>query len=347
MTGEPAVLEVRDLAKSFRVKDSGHGGTVRAVLDVNLTIRQGEIVGLVGESGCGKSTVGRCILRLLKPDAGRILLDGTDITGMSRRRLRPLRSKMHMVFQDPYSSLNPRMTVGSIVAGPLRTHHMASRGQLDAAVGDLLDQVGLPAQLRDRYPHELSGGQRQRVGLARSLAVRPSLLVADEPTSALDVSVQAAILNQVADLHAKFGFCCLLISHDLAVVEYLCDKVAVMYLGRIVESGSKDEVFGSPKHPYTQALLAARLDTKRRRRDGDAGRRAVLAGELPSPLHPPGGCPFHTRCPVAEFPLCEQTVPPVVTVAGSAGTQDDAHWASCHLVGQDGSAPDIQVASSR
>jgi oligopeptide transport system ATP-binding protein len=337
------VLEVADLAKSFRVSGPGHGGTVRAVVDVNLTVGRGQIVGLVGESGCGKSTVGRCILRLLRPDAGHVVLDGTDITRMSRRRLRPLRPKMHMVFQDPYSSLNPRMTVGNIVAGPLRTHHLASRDRIGAAVDDLLDQVGLPPQLRDRYPHELSGGQRQRVGLARSLAVRPSLLVADEPTSALDVSVQAAILNQVADLHATYGFSCLLISHDLAVVEYLCDTVAVMYLGRIVESGSRDQVFGAPKHPYTQALLAARLDTKRR--EGGTGRRVgVLGGELPSPLHPPGGCPFHTRCPVAEFPLCEETTPPVVTVGGRA---DEPHWASCHLVGQDGSAPDIQAASSR
>jgi peptide/nickel transport system ATP-binding protein len=343
--GGPPVLAVSGLGKGFRVSRSGGAGTVRAVVDVDLTIGHGEIVGLVGESGCGKSTVGRCILRLLEPDTGRIVLDGTDITRMSRRRLRPLRPKMHMVFQDPYSSLNPRMTVGAIVGVPLRTHRVVARDKIGGAVDGLLDRVGLARQLRSRYPHELSGGQRQRVALARSLAVRPSLLIADEPTSALDVSVQAAILNQLAQLHGEFGFSCLLISHDLAVVEYLCDRVAVMYLGSIVETGTREEVFGSPKHPYTQALLAARLDT------GAAGpgaaaagpvrRRAVLAGELPSPRNMPAGCTFHPRCPVAELPLCADTVPPDVTVPGVHG---GSHSARCHLVHTDGRAPDIRVA---
>jgi peptide/nickel transport system ATP-binding protein len=337
----PPVLEVTGLVKDFHASRAAGGGAVHAVAGVDLAIGRGEIVGLVGESGCGKSTVGRCILRLLQPDAGQIWLDGTDITRMSKRRLRPLRPKMHMVFQDPYSSLNPRMKVGAIIGVPLRTHGMTGRGRVDAAVTGLLDQVGLAAQLRNRYPHELSGGQRQRVALARSLAVNPSLLVADEPTSALDVSVQAAILNQLAGLHETFGFSCLLISHDLAVVEYLCDRVAVMYLGRIVESGSKDEVFGAPKHPYTQALLAARLDV-----NGPPGqqRRAVLPGELPSARNPPGGCPFHPRCPAAELPLCATDAPPVVGVAGPADPA--GHWARCHLVRPDGTAPDINALNN-
>jgi oligopeptide/dipeptide ABC transporter ATP-binding protein len=333
-------LEIRGLSKRFRVSRGAGGGTVHAVENLDLTIGRGEIVGLVGESGCGKSTAGRCAVRLLDPDAGTIVLDGTDITHLSRRRMRPLRPKVHMVFQDPYSSLNPRMKVGAIVAGPLRAqrvprtlraHGTAPGRKLGPAIDELLGQVGLSPQLRDRYPHELSGGQRQRVALARSLAARPMLLVADEPTSALDVSVQAAMLNLLADLHGTFGFSCLFISHDLAVVEYLCDRIAVMYLGGIVETGTRDQIFRSPKHPYTQALLSAALETTPGRRDK---RRVILPGELPDPVHPPGGCTFHTRCPAAELPRCGDEVPARVTVGGG-------HWARCHFVMPDGSAPDI------
>ena len=250
----PPVLSVTGLRKSFRVPRAAGGGLVRAVNGIDLLVGRGEIVGLVGESGSGKTTVAHCVLRLLEPDGGQVSLDGTDITHLSRRELLPLRPKMHMVFQDPYSSLNPRMTVGDIVAAPLHAQRTPGRA---GKVAEMLTQVGLSPQLRSRYPHELSGGQRQRVGLARSLIARPRLLVADEPTSALDVSVQAAILNQLADLQREFGFSCLFISHDLAVVRYLCDRIAVMSQGEIVEAGLRDQVFGSPRHPYTRDLIAA------------------------------------------------------------------------------------------
>jgi oligopeptide/dipeptide ABC transporter ATP-binding protein len=333
--GPAAMLEITGLRKRFRVPRSAGGGTVHAVAGLDLSIGRGEIVGLVGESGSGKTTVGRCVLRLLQPDEGSIVLDGTDITRMSQRQLRPLRPKMHMVFQDPQVSLNPRMTVAEIVAAPLRAQRAVARAVLDAAVDEALAQAGLAAQLRDRYPHQLSGGQRQRVGLARSLAVRPLLLVADEPTSALDVSVQAAILNQIADLHRDLGFSCLFISHDLAVVEYLCDRIAVMYLGTIVEAGTREQIFRAPRHPYTQALLSAvpELSTPAIAGSGPpagaetpaARKRTVLSGELPSPRNPPSGCPFHTRCPVARFPLCRDEVPPAVRL-------DGGQFARCHLV---------------
>ena len=264
------VLEITGLRKEFRVPRSAGGGTVRAIAGLDLSIGKGETVGLVGESGSGKTTVARCVLRLTDPDAGRITLDGEDITRLSRRRLRSLRPKVHMVFQDPYSALNPRMTVADIVAAPLRAQGAmskmavsktaASRAAIRAKVDEILAQVGLdPAALRGRRPHELSGGQRQRVGLARSLIVRPLLLVADEPTSALDVSVQASILNLLADLQRELGFSCLLISHDLTVVEYLCDRIAVMRHGELVESGSREQILSAPGHDYTRELLAARL----------------------------------------------------------------------------------------
>jgi oligopeptide transport system ATP-binding protein len=257
--GSP-VLTVTGLRKTFPVSRSAGGGAVHAVAGIDLAVGRGEIVGLVGESGSGKTTVAHCVLRLLEPDAGAIAVDGTDITHLSRRKLMPLRPKMHMVFQDPYSSLNPRMKVADIVAAPLRAQRHVrpvSRRMVNAEVDEMLGQVGLSAQLRGRYPHELSGGQRQRVGLARSLIARPLLLVADEPTSALDVSVQAAILNQFADLQRDLGFSCLFISHNLAVVHYLCDRIAVMQRGEIVEAGSREQVFRSPSHPYTQELLSA------------------------------------------------------------------------------------------
>ena len=271
----PPVLTVTGLRKTFHMPRSAGGGTVLAVNGVDLTIGRGEIVGLVGESGSGKTTVAHCVVRLLDPDAGAITLDGTDITHVARRKLMPLRPKMHMVFQDPYSSLNPRMKVADIVAAPLRAQRHSvqqhgrpvSRRKLNAEVDEMLDQVGLSRQLRGRYPHELSGGQRQRVGLARSLIARPLLLVADEPTSALDVSVQAAILNQLADLQREFGFSCLFISHNLAVVRYLCDRIAVMCKGEIVETGPRDQLFRAPRHPYTKDLLAATVP-------GNAARKA-------------------------------------------------------------------------
>jgi oligopeptide/dipeptide ABC transporter ATP-binding protein len=321
------VLEVDGLVKHFHVGAQllGGGGTVHAVDGVSLTIGPGEMVGLVGESGSGKSTVGNCVARLVEPTAGTVRIRGVDVTHLSRREMRPLRREVHMVFQDPYSSLNPRMTCGAIVGEPIRLHRLARGRELEARVSTLFEQVGLRAELRHRYPHELSGGQRQRVGLARALSVSPSLLIADEPVSALDVSVQAAILNLLRDLQRDLGFSCLFITHDLATVEYLCDRVAVMYLGRIVEEASTEELFAAPKHPYTQALLSAALvpDPELQR----ARTRIVLDGDVPSPLAPPSGCRFRTRCPLAaeSAPRSEEEEPELRTVA-------PGHRVACHLV---------------
>jgi oligopeptide transport system ATP-binding protein len=323
-----ATLEVVDLRKEFPVGGglARGGGVVHAVAGVSFSVAPGEVVGLVGESGSGKSTVGNCVLRLLEPTAGTIRLKGTDITHLSRRALRPLRREMHMVFQDPYSSLNPRMTNGAIVGEPLRLHGLArTRDGLESRVAELFDQVGLNPDLRHRYPHELSGGQRQRVGLARALSVGPSLLIADEPVSALDVSVQASILNLLSDLQDELGFSCLFITHDLSIVEYFCDRVAVMYLGRIVEMGTREEIFARPQHPYTQALLSAAAvpDPQVQR----SRSRIVLEGDLPSPIDPPSGCAFRTRCPLAyeSLPRSEEEVPELRDVSGTG------HLVACHL----------------
>ena len=327
----PGVLELRGLRKLFPVPRTRGGGAVHAVDGVDLTVAQGEVVGLVGESGSGKSTLGKCVVRLLEPTAGQILLHGRDVTHLSRRRLRGVRRDVHMVFQDPYSSLNPRLNVGAIVAEPVRMHRLASGRAVDERVAAMLERVGLPADVRHRYPHELSGGQRQRVGLARSLILRPSLLIADEPVSALDVSVRASIINLLMDLQRDMGFSCLFIAHDLATVEFLCNRVAVMYLGKIVEYAARDEIFSDPKHPYTQSLLSAAVvpDPVRQRERT----RIVLEGDVPSPINPPSGCAFHTRCPVADLPLCADQEPDLRDVSGRG------HRASCHLIGPDGRAP--------
>ena len=331
---EGPVLEVSDLRKHFQVGSSlsPRGGTVYAVDGVSLTIGPGEMLGLVGESGSGKTTVANCVVRLLNPTSGTIKLKGRDITQLSRRRLRPLRREMHIVFQDPYSSLNPRMTVGQIVGEPLRMHRFARGRELDRHVEELFDKVGLRPELRYRYPHELSGGQRQRVGLARALSVSPSLLIADEPVSALDVSVQAAILNLLQDLQRDMGFSCLFITHDLATVEFLCDRVAVMYLGKIVELATREELFTHPKHPYTQALLSAAVTpdpvVQRERK------RIVLEGDIPSPMAPPSGCPFRTRCPLEpeSAPRSHEEEPALRDVG-------HGHFVACHLVEPGGVAP--------
>jgi oligopeptide/dipeptide ABC transporter ATP-binding protein len=327
------ILEVSDLVKHF---DAGHGRVVHAVEDVSLSIAPGEVVGLVGESGSGKSTVGNCILRLLEPTSGSIRLRGTDVTHLSRRALRPLRREMHMVFQDPYSSLNPRMTNGAIVGEPLKLHGIGdSGGDREARVAELFDQVGLNPELRHRYPHELSGGQRQRIGLARALSVRPSLLVADEPVSALDVSVQASILNLLSDLQEELGFACLFITHDLSIVEYFCDRVVVMYLGRVVETGTVDQIFNRPQHPYTQALLSAAVvpDPRVQRTRS----RITLEGDLPSPIDVPSGCAFRTRCPLCQesMPRSEQEIPDLRDVDGAG------HLVACHLARRGRDVPRI------
>ena len=333
MTAAP-VLEVDGLKKHFPLGGRllGMHGVVYAVDGVSFTIEPGEFFGLVGESGSGKSTVGNCILRLLEPTEGTIRLKGVDITHLSRRQMRPLRRDLHIVFQDPYSSLDPRLTCGQIVGEPLRLHKLARGRDLDGRVEDLFEAVGLRPELRYRYPHELSGGQRQRVGLARALSVNPSLLVADEPVSALDVSVQAAILNLLRDLQEQLGFSCLFITHDLATVEFLCDRVAVMYLGKVVETARTRDLFADPKHPYTQALLSAALapdpEVQRTRT------RIVLEGDIPSPLAPPSGCAFRTRCPLEpqSQPLSHEEEPLLRDVGRG-------HFVACHLVGAGGEAP--------
>ncbi|MGW7084536.1 ABC transporter ATP-binding protein [Streptomyces sp. NPDC054871] len=331
MTPTP-VLELRGLQRHF----AGPGGVVRAADGVTLTVSKGEVVGLVGESGSGKSTVGRCAVRLDDPTGGTVHINGRDVTRLSRRALRPLRKDFHLVFQDPSSSLDPRMTVGQIIAEPLRLHSLAKGDAARARVAELLGQVGLRPEHADRHPHELSGGQRQRISIARALSVDPDLLVADEPTSALDVSVQASVLNLLADLQRDRGFGCLFITHDLAAVEFLADRIAVMYLGQIVEQAPTAELFADPKHPYTQALLSAAPvpdPAVQRTRE-----RIVLSGELPSPLAPPPGCRFHTRCPLA-VDRCRTEVPELREFPGGGGRQ-----ASCHLVADDGTAPDAAAA---
>jgi peptide/nickel transport system ATP-binding protein len=299
---------------------------------VSLTVGSGEVVGLVGESGSGKSTVGQCAVRLDSPTAGTVHIGGVDITRLSRRRLRPLRKDFHLVYQDPSASLDPRMSVARIVGEPLLLHRMASGAALRDRVGELLDQVGLRPEMAERRPHELSGGQRQRVSIARALSVDPQLLVADEPTSALDVSVQASVLNLLADLQRDRGFGCLFITHDLAAVEFLADRIAVMYLGEIVEQAPAAELFDAPKHPYTQALLSAVPvpDPPVQR----ARQRIVLRGDLPGPVDVGvGNCRFHTRCPLA-VEVCRTQAPQNRTLPGGR------RQVACHLVADDGTAPD-------
>ncbi|MEV6413735.1 oligopeptide/dipeptide ABC transporter ATP-binding protein [Kribbella sp. NPDC051718] len=325
-----------------------HFGPVRAVDGVSLRIPKGAVVALVGESGSGKSTVGRCIVRLLEPTEGTVRLADADITHLNRRQLRTHRRNVSIVFQDPAGSLDPRLSVGDIVGEPLRLMRRrgalsagssqtgsasAPRREIPSTVADALRRVGLRPEVAQRAPHELSGGQRQRVSIARALISSPRLLVADEPTSALDVSVQASVLNLLADLQRDLGFACLFITHDLSAVEYLADEVAVMYLGQLVEQGPRERIFGVPAHPYTQALLSAAPvpDPSTQR-----ARRPVLLGDdLPSAIDPPPGCRFHTRCPVA-IEKC-RTVVPESRVIGEGG-----HRVACHLVGDDGSGPDVR-----
>jgi peptide/nickel transport system ATP-binding protein len=328
-TGDGAgpLVELDRLKLYFPIKSGlvldRHVGDVRAVDDVTLTIHRGETLGLVGESGCGKSTVGRTILRLYKPTGGRVVFDGRDITNLGDGELRPLRRRMQMVFQDPFASLNPRHSVGRIVGEPLRTHGLAGRREAASRVRELLVTVGLPADAANRYPHEFSGGQRQRVGLARAIAVNPDFVVADEPVSALDVSIQAQIINLLERLQEEFDLTYLFIAHDLAVVRHISDRIAVMYLGVVVEVSPAEELYDNPRHPYTISLLSAVPipdPVVERQRES-----ILLAGDLPSPANPPPACRFHTRCPYVQPTRCRTEVPRLRRIG--SGHEVACHWA--------------------
>jgi peptide/nickel transport system ATP-binding protein len=322
-----ALVEVENLRVWFPIRSGivldRHIGDIKAVDDVSLKIERGETLGLVGESGCGKSTVGRTILRLYEPTAGKIVFDGKDITKLSQPELRPLRRRMQMVFQDPYASLNPRHSVGRIVGEPVRVHGLSGKSNTGKRVRELLEIVGLPADAATRYPHEFSGGQRQRIGLARSLALNPDFIVCDEPVSALDVSIQAQIINLLENLQADFELTYLFIAHDLAVVRHISDRIAVMYLGKIVEVSPAAELYDDPLHPYTISLLSAvpipDPEVERKRET------ILLAGDLPSPANPPPACRFHTRCPYVQPIRCRDEEPLLRRLA--PGHLVACHWA--------------------
>ena len=324
MNANGNLVEVKNLTKFFPVHGSFFSRAktfVQAVVGVNLAIRRGETLGLVGESGCGKSTLGRLILRLEEPTAGQIFFENDDILQYDMDRLRHLRRQMQIIFQDPYSSLNPRKTVGSIIKEPLIIHHIGTKKEREERVLKLMEVVGLRPEHINRYPHEFSGGQRQRIGIARALALNPKLIIADEPVSALDVSIQAQVLNLLADLQQEFHLTYLFIAHDLSVVEHISDRVAVMHLGRVAELALSEDLYRSPKHPYTQALLSANPlpDPTAERK------RILLQGEVPSPIHPPPGCNFHTRCP-HRFEPCDKEVPQFKEI-------EPNHWVACYLYG--------------
>ena len=322
-----ALLKVKDLVKQFPIKGGLLGRTVdsvHAVDGVSFELQPGETLGVVGESGCGKSTTGRCILRLIEPTSGEVWFNGKSVTGANKDELRALARDMQIIFQDPYASLNPRMTVGAIVGEALTIHKLTSNArEYEDRIVQLLETVGLNADHMRRYPHEFSGGQRQRIGIARALAVSPKLIVCDEAVSALDVSIQAQVINLLEDLRSEFNLTYIFIAHDLSVVEHISHRVAVMYLGRIVEIAPAKALYTEPKHPYTEALLSAVPipDPLVKRK------RIPLQGDVPSPIHPPSGCHFHTRCPIAQKGLCDKEKP-VLKPAGA-----DGHFVACHLRG--------------
>jgi len=324
------LLEVNDLVKHFPIKRglfARVAGKVHAVDGISFQVQKGRTLGLVGESGCGKTTAGKTALKLIEPTAGTIRYAGEDITGYSRQKMKPYRRQMQIIFQDPFSSLNPRQTVGAIIATPLEIHRLTSASEKEDRIADLLRKVGLSAAVMRRYPHEFSGGQRQRIGIARALAVKPRLIVGDEPVSALDVSIQAQILNLLEDLQDELGLTYIMIAHDLSVVRHIADEIAVMYLGTIVEMASRNKLYQNPRHPYTQALLSAVPipDPDRKRQ------RIILKGDVPSPINPPAGCRFHPRCP-RRFDPCDRVSPEAITVA-------DGHQVACHLYGQSSELP--------
>ena len=323
MTDQQPMLKVSNLSKTFTLGSRFQRNGIQhlqAIKNVSFEVVKGEVLGLVGESGCGKSTLGRTILRLYDVTQGQILFKGRDITHLSQRALRPLRSEMQMVFQDPYSSLNPRRRIGDLIAEPLRVHGYGNEQKVRTRLLELMDIVNLPEDFLRRYPHEFSGGQRQRIGIARALALSPSLIVADEPVSALDVSVQAQIVNLFMDLQAKLGLTYVFVAHDLSVVRQIATRTAVMYLGTMVELGETDRVLHSPSHPYTAALISAVPEPDP---DGNMKQRVVLKGDPPSPTNPPSGCRFHTRCPVAQ-PLCKEKVPELLPIG-------ENHSVACHF----------------
>ena len=316
------LLEVTNLKKYFPIKGgvfSKTVGFVYAVDDVSFTVDKGETLGLVGESGCGKSTTGRSILRLIEPTGGKVTFEGQDVTALDKKAMRALRREMQIIFQDPYASLNPRMTVGSIIGEPLEIHKIARGSEKTERVASLLQKVGLRPEDMRKYPHEFSGGQRQRIGIARAVALNPKLIVCDEPVSALDVSIQAQVINLLGDLQEEFGLSYLFIAHNLNVVEHISDRVAVMYLGKIVELASDTDLYNDPQHPYTEALLSAvpipdpTVEKK----------RIILQGDVPSPIDPPSGCHFHTRCMYKEK-ICEEEAPEFKHIGGG-------HWVACHF----------------
>jgi peptide/nickel transport system ATP-binding protein/oligopeptide transport system ATP-binding protein len=330
---QDTLLEVVDLKKYFPVKSSGvirrTVAHVQAVDGISFAVPRGGSLGLVGESGCGKSTTGRLITRLYDPTSGSIVFEGRDIAKLSRKEMLPLRSEIQMIFQDPYSSLNPRHTVGTIVGTPLRVHKMVPDKKVLDRVRELLEVVGLNPEHYNRYPSEFSGGQRQRIGIARALALQPKLLVADEPVSALDVSIQAQVVNLLQDVQREFNIAFLFIAHDLAVVRHFCPEVAVMYLGKIVEIADRQTLYGRPHHPYTQALLSAVPDVKQAALGGRRD-RIRLEGDVPSPVNPPSGCRFRTRCWMAQD-ICAKQEPPLLQI-------DARHKVACHFAGEHGSA---------